>query len=134
MAAHSSVLAWRIPGTEEPCGLPSMGSHRVWHDWSNLAVEAAVHLYVNRNLNSFHVLAIVNTAASNMGVFVSFELAFIFSECVLNKYVVNHMVTLFLDFWGPYIPFSIVAALIYIPTNSTGESPFLHTLSIIYYS
>ena len=32
MAAHSSVLAWRIPGTEEPGGLPSMGSHRVRHD------------------------------------------------------------------------------------------------------
>ena len=32
MATHSSVLAWRIPGTEEPCGLLSMGSHRVGHD------------------------------------------------------------------------------------------------------
>ena len=32
MAAHSSVLAWRIPGTGEPGGLPSMGSHRVGHD------------------------------------------------------------------------------------------------------
>ena len=32
MAAHSSVLAWRIPGTGEPGGLPSVGSHRVGHD------------------------------------------------------------------------------------------------------
>ena len=32
MATHSGVLAWRIPGTEEPGGLPSMGSHRVGHD------------------------------------------------------------------------------------------------------
>ena len=32
MATHSSVLAWRIPGTEEPGELPSMGSHRVGHD------------------------------------------------------------------------------------------------------
>ena len=32
MAPHSSVLAWRIPGTGEPGGLPSMGSHRVGHD------------------------------------------------------------------------------------------------------
>ena len=38
---HSSVLAWRIPGTGEPGGLPSMGSHRVGHDWSNLAAAAA---------------------------------------------------------------------------------------------
>ena len=44
MATHSSVLAWRIPGTEEPGGLPSMGSHRVGHDWSNLAAAAAKSL------------------------------------------------------------------------------------------
>ena len=37
MATHSSVLAWRIPGTGEPGGLPSMGSHRVWHNWRDLA-------------------------------------------------------------------------------------------------
>ena len=41
MATHSSVLAWRIPGTAEPGGLPSMGSHRVGHDWSDLAPAAA---------------------------------------------------------------------------------------------
>ena len=41
MATHSSVLAWRIPGTGEPGGLPSLGSHRVGHDWSDLAAAAA---------------------------------------------------------------------------------------------
>ena len=41
MAAHSSVLAWRIPGTVEPGGLPSMGSHRVGHNCSDLAAAAA---------------------------------------------------------------------------------------------
>ena len=41
MATHSSVLAWRIPGMGEPGGLPSMGSHRVGHDWSDLAAAAA---------------------------------------------------------------------------------------------
>ena len=40
MATHSSVLAWRIPGTEEPDGLPSTGSHRVRHDCSDLAAAA----------------------------------------------------------------------------------------------
>ena len=40
MATHSSVLAWRIPGTGEPGGLPSLGSHRVGHDWSDLAAAA----------------------------------------------------------------------------------------------
>ena len=43
MATHSSVLAWRIPGTGEPGGLLSMGSPRVGHDWSDLAAAAAVH-------------------------------------------------------------------------------------------
>ena len=42
MATHSSVPSWRIPGTGEPGGLPSMGSHRVGHDWSDLAAAAAV--------------------------------------------------------------------------------------------
>ena len=41
MATHSSVLAWRIPGTGEPGGLPSTGSHRVGHDWSDSAAAAA---------------------------------------------------------------------------------------------
>ena len=41
MATHSSVLAWRIPGTEEPGRLPFMGSHRVRHDWSDLAAAAS---------------------------------------------------------------------------------------------
>ena len=44
MATHSSMLAWRIPGTGEPGGLPSMGSHRVGHSWSDLAAAAAACL------------------------------------------------------------------------------------------
>ena len=63
MATHSSVLAWRIPGTGEPGGLPSMGSHRVGHDWSDLAAAAALisciyrwhwcQPYLNRHVPSF---------------------------------------------------------------------------------
>ena len=45
MATHSSVLVWRMPGTGEPGGLPSMGSHRVGHDWSDLAAAAATYIY-----------------------------------------------------------------------------------------
>ena len=48
MATHSSVLAWRIPRMGEPDGLRSMGSHRVGHDWSDLAAAAAAaedHLF-----------------------------------------------------------------------------------------
>jgi len=43
MATHSSVLAWRIPGTAGPGGLPSVGSHRVRHDWSNFEAAAAAY-------------------------------------------------------------------------------------------
>ena len=45
MATHSSILAWRMPGMGEPGGLPSMGSHRVGHDWSDLA---AATWYLNK--------------------------------------------------------------------------------------
>ena len=41
MATYSSILDWRIPGTEEPGGLLSMGSHRVEHDQCDLAAAAA---------------------------------------------------------------------------------------------
>ena len=44
MAAHSSILAWRIPGTEESVGLPSMGLHRVGYDWRDLAAAAVSQL------------------------------------------------------------------------------------------
>ena len=44
MATPSIILAWRIPGTGEPGGLPSVGSHGVGHDWSDLAAAAAAEL------------------------------------------------------------------------------------------
>ena len=58
MATHSSVLAWRIPGTEKPGGLPSMGSHRVGHDGETThtskvmlkILQAKLQQYVNREL------------------------------------------------------------------------------------
>ena len=55
MATHSSVLAWRIPGMGEPGGLPSMGSHRVAHDWSDLvAAAAAIYTFQCYTLKSSH--------------------------------------------------------------------------------
>ena len=53
MATHSSVLAWRIPGTGEPGGLPSMGSHRVRHDWSDLEAAAAGYMPRSGNAGSY---------------------------------------------------------------------------------
>ena len=46
MATHSSVLAWRVPGTGKPGGLPSMGPHRVGHASSDLAAAAALTFLV----------------------------------------------------------------------------------------
>ena len=46
MATHSSVLAWRMPGMEEPGGLLSLGSHRVGHDWSDLTASASMFAIV----------------------------------------------------------------------------------------
>ena len=57
MATHSSFLTWRIPGMGEPGGLPSMGSHRVRHDWSDLAAAVAAELNPSSwelTLNSNH--------------------------------------------------------------------------------
>ena len=61
MATHSSVLAWRIPGMGEPGGLPSMGSHRVGHDWSDLAAAAGGKVWVTRL--SLFPLQILNSYA-----------------------------------------------------------------------
>ena len=52
MATHSSILAWRIPGTGEPGLLPSMGSHRVGHDWSDLVAAAYLNGTKEWNLTS----------------------------------------------------------------------------------
>ena len=69
MATHSGVLAWRIPGTGEPGGLLSMGSHRVGHDWSDLAAAAAavhssllwpfVFLWSQLQLHLFHPILLI---------------------------------------------------------------------------
>ena len=86
MATHSSVLAWRIPGTGEPGGLPSMGSHRVRHDWSDLAAAAA--------WTSYYVLSSIKQLT-----FYFPEASYIFwrlyknciytSLCVLNSVALN---------------------------------------------
>ena len=55
MATHSSVLAWRIPGTGEPSGLPSMGLHRDGPDWSDLAAAAAA-AQVNNIAATFEII------------------------------------------------------------------------------
>ena len=74
MATHSSILAWRIPGTEEPSGLPSMGSHRVGHDWSDLAAVAAAAM---RKMNILHKYSILNTSNYTQRLFVIYNYKYI---------------------------------------------------------
>ena len=72
MATHSSVLAWRIPGMGEPSELPSMGSYRVRHDWSNLAlpwidpspcIHMCVYICTSTNIIFFkHVFEEINSS------------------------------------------------------------------------
>ena len=78
MATHSSVLAWRIPGTGEPGGLLSMGSHRVGHDWSDLAAAAAAfnpkHVFefsAEQTHEEYIFMAIKNF--SNLSTFLAFN-------------------------------------------------------------
>ena len=60
MATHSSVLAWRIPGTGEPGGLPSMGSHRVGHDSGDLAAAAAAYFHSILKMVRRYVISFLN--------------------------------------------------------------------------
>ena len=59
MTTHSSVLAFKIPGTGEPGGLLSMGSYRIWHDWSDLAAAAARSKEYLPQLNTFKGIVVV---------------------------------------------------------------------------
>ena len=89
MATHPSVLVWRIPGTGEPGGLPSMASHRVGHDWSNLAAAAgAVQRQVSKrgqnrdaNLDPCALLSYILFVGSfvHLNKYLSFRLRFFFS-------------------------------------------------------
>ena len=114
MATHSNVLAWRIPGMAEPGGLPSVGSHRVGHDWSDLAVAAAIfcclsvpHLYPFLCRWTFRLSpcldyceVVVNSAAVDFGVSYIFLNYFCLDRCPGVGLPVR-MIALFSVFWGP---------------------------------
>ena len=66
MATHSTVLAWRIPRTGEPGGLPSLGSHGVGHDWSNLAAVAAAEPITQSEVVRKRQIPYINTYIWNL--------------------------------------------------------------------
>ena len=82
MATHSSVLAWRIPGTGEPGGLPSMGSYRVGHDWNDLAISdnewcwASFHVFVSHLYVFFGEMSFSYLAHFLIGSFIFLELSY----------------------------------------------------------
>ena len=81
-----------------------------------------IHSFVCGHLGFFHVLGVINSAAMNIGVHVCFQIDILsFLDIYLGVGFQAHMVALFLVFKGPSILFSIVAAPIYIPTNSTTD-------------
>ena len=140
MATHSSVLAWRIPGTGEAGRLLSMGSHRVGHDWSDLAAAVPsssshgktsfffmaeqysysivyishiffIHSSVDGHLGWFRILDLLNNAAMNIGVHVYFQINVLFSSDVYpGVWLLNYTVVLFLVFRGISIQLYIVVA------------------------
>ena len=91
MATHSSVLAWRIPGTGEPGGLLSLGSHRVGHDWNGSAAARCMviscdPLYIsgvshNFFFFSFFLIYLDLSPRSSMNLATGFSIIFWFSNC-----------------------------------------------------
>ena len=103
MATHSSVLAWKIPGTGEPGGLLSMGAHRVGHDWSDLAAAAArlVQWFVKasyrvRFVLSFCLLVCFSSDGQGWVRWWSclLMIGFVFLFCLLFRWGVLHRVLL----------------------------------------
>ena len=112
IATHSSVLAWRIPGMAEPGGLPSMGSHRVGHDWRDLAAAAAGNWFLSLIFLLFPIV---------FGfLFFCFSFLLGYSWLTVLCYVLGFLITL--NYCQPNRRFSILP-----PSHSLGDSSPVHT-------
>ena len=96
-----------------------------------MCVCSFIHSSIDIHSGYFHVMAIVNNAAMNIKVHISFLIIYDLDICS-GEGLQGHMIAQFLVFKGTPIMFSIVTVPIYIPTNSVGGFPFLHTSSSIY--
>jgi len=99
MATHSSVLAGRIPGTGEPCGLPSMGSHRVGHNWCDLAAAVAANVFLELSCFFNHPTDVGNLV-SGSSAFYNFSLNTCkFTDHVLLKADLEYFEHYFISVW-----------------------------------
>ena len=88
MATHSSVLAWRIPGTGEPGGLLPMGSHRVGHDWSDLA--AAFQIRRVGRQQAWGLLLVFGAHASRLLVTLQYVQCYILCNTIKYNKIVTY--------------------------------------------
>ena len=92
-----------------------------------------IHSSVDGHLGGFHILPIINSTAVNIGLHIAFQISvFVFFGKIPRIGISGRMLVLFLIFWGTSILSSVVAAPIYIPTNSARGFPFLHILTNTY--
>ena len=102
MATHSSILAWKIPWTEEPGGLPSMGSHRVGHEWSDLAEAAAFLFMAITPLYRYSMICV--SIYLLVDIWVVFNFWKLICTVQLWEYVCKHVFeSLFSILWGIYL-------------------------------
>ena len=110
MATHSSVLAWRIPGMGDPGGRPSMGLHRVRHDWSDSAATAAI---MNDVEDLYMCLLAICMSSLEKCLFRSFShfliglLVFLALRCISSLYIleINPLSAVHLLLFSPILRF-----------------------------
>ena len=125
MATHSSILAWRISWTEEPCGLQSMGSQRVGHDWmTNTSISPVTAGEAYQFCKPSRVLWAYCWAS---------KVLCVYSKCIHGEWVKNTWVVWFhvSPIWPNFFPIQIHSWTLYLikPTVPQEETKYNHILS-----